>query len=552
MQFSLWDAAGSSTPPMGGAQIGITQELPVTVTNGLFTAVLNSGSEFGGNAFTGEARWLQIAVRCPARSGEYTTLSPRQAVTPAPYALYSSGNWGIDGNRGTSAANFLGTTGNMKLTLAVSNMAALQLIPAPGAPIVIGGYAGNAVGGLGDGATIAGGGSSYWGANIITGTNVTWATIGGGVANRINGNAYQATIGGGYQNVISGTNADRATIGGGWNNTVSGAYSTVGGGWGNTASSFYSTIGEGYRNTIDIFGNSVIGGGWGNMAVGGSSTISGGANNTTSGTFATIPGGSNNMAAGDFSFAAGHRAEALHQGSFVWADSSDADFASTGNNQFLVRANGGVGINTNVPSRTLDVNGIIGVFDGGTRTYYGGLASEVGGQLVELGINDDVTNRFGGAYNSTAQGGLFRIDARAGQNIFQFYGRPAGSLSLNLVASLNNAGVLAIGGLGSAGSTSLCLNASSQISTCSSSARYKDNIESLPLGLDAVARLRPVTFNWKTDGEPDLGFVAEEANQVSPLLTTLNKDGQIEGVKYDRISAILVKAVQEQQQQIAE
>jgi len=118
--------------------------------------------------------------------------------------------------------------------------------------------------------------------------------------------------------------------------------------------------------------------------------------------------------------------------------------------------------------------------------------------------------------------------------------------------SVSSAGVLTVNGLGSAGSTSLCYNASKQIAMCSSSLRYKDNIASLKLGLETVAQLRPVTFNWKTNGESDLGFVAEEVNQVSPLLTTLNKDGQIEGVKYDRISAVLVKAVQEQQQQIAE
>jgi hypothetical protein len=83
-QFSLHDDASA------GAQVGSTHTLGgVDVVNGLFTVTLNSGGEFGGSAFDGDARWLQVAVRCPAGSGSYTTLSPRQALTPAPYTLYA-------------------------------------------------------------------------------------------------------------------------------------------------------------------------------------------------------------------------------------------------------------------------------------------------------------------------------------------------------------------------------------------------------------------------------------------------------------------------------
>jgi hypothetical protein len=79
-QFSLWDA------DEGGNQIGTTQtETGVALSEGVFTVEL----DFGSTAFAGSARWLQIAVRCPARSGGYTTLDPRQALTAAPYALYA-------------------------------------------------------------------------------------------------------------------------------------------------------------------------------------------------------------------------------------------------------------------------------------------------------------------------------------------------------------------------------------------------------------------------------------------------------------------------------
>jgi len=91
------------------------------------------------------------------------------------------------------------------------------------------------------------------------------------------------------------------------------------------------------------------------------------------------------------------------------------------------------------------VNGVIGLFDGGTRMYYGGLSSEVNGQLVELGINDSSSNRFGGMYDSAAQGGLFRVDARGGESLFQFLGRPVGSTTgVTSLAALDSSGVLTI------------------------------------------------------------------------------------------------------------
>jgi hypothetical protein len=65
------------------------------------------------------------------------------------------------------------------------------------------------------------------------------------------------------------------------------------------------------------------------------------------------------IAGGDYSLAAGRRAKANHEGAFVWADSQDADFSSTANNQFLIRAAGGVGINKNNPATALDVNGTV-------------------------------------------------------------------------------------------------------------------------------------------------------------------------------------------------
>ncbi len=86
-QFTLWDEAGTGTPPTGGVQIGGVDGQSLAVSQGLFTAVVDAGNQFAATppAFQ-NADWLQIAVRCPSGSGSFTTLSPRQPLWAAPYA----------------------------------------------------------------------------------------------------------------------------------------------------------------------------------------------------------------------------------------------------------------------------------------------------------------------------------------------------------------------------------------------------------------------------------------------------------------------------------
>jgi len=80
MQFYLRDALTAGNP------VGVTNTIsPVAVSNGLFTVVL----DFGAN-FPGADRWLEIGVRTNG-AASYTPLSPRQKLTPAPYAI-TAGN----------------------------------------------------------------------------------------------------------------------------------------------------------------------------------------------------------------------------------------------------------------------------------------------------------------------------------------------------------------------------------------------------------------------------------------------------------------------------
>jgi len=216
----------------------------------------------------------------------------------------------------------------------------------------------------------------------------TYSAVGGGALNIASG-AY-TSISGGRDNEASG---ERSGIGGGGSNQAGGGWSRVSGGALNAADGDFSTVGGGQANQASgenstISGGqfhlaggpaSTISGGEGNRASGVSSTVSGGVFNEANGAASTVSGGSGNCAGGARSWAGGLRAKVRPRtgasfpqtsacdsvpnsgdgdgdhGTFVWADSTDTDFISTGPNQFLVRAEGGVGLGTNSPRAQLHV-----------------------------------------------------------------------------------------------------------------------------------------------------------------------------------------------------
>lgn len=81
IRFILYDSE------VGGSQVGSTKNMEnVLVSDGYFTVQL----DFGPGIFENSAIWLEVAVRPGASTGSYTILSPRQALTPTPFAVYAS------------------------------------------------------------------------------------------------------------------------------------------------------------------------------------------------------------------------------------------------------------------------------------------------------------------------------------------------------------------------------------------------------------------------------------------------------------------------------
>lgn len=93
----------------------------------------------------------------------------------------------------------------------------------------------------------------------------------------------------------------------------------------------------------------------------------------------------------------------------------------------------------------------------------------------------------------------------------------------------------------------------------SSDTRFKTNILPIENPLQKVLKLRGVTFDWKTKEFPNrmfsenraLGFIAQEVEQVIPeVIQTENSTEGFKSVQYDKVVALLVEAIKEQQKQI--
>ena len=79
-----------------------------------------------------------------------------------------------------------------------------------------------------------------------------------------------------------------------------------------------------------------------------------------------------------------------------------------------------------------------------------------------------------------------------------------------------------------------------------SDARLKTNIQTFPNAPQVVQQLRGVTFNWKKDGAPSAGVIAQEVEKVMPSAVKTNPDG-MKTVDYSQFVAPMIEAIKEQQ-----
>lgn len=523
--------------------------------------------------------WVEVGVRDPGTAA-FSRIPMRTMAIAAPLIGQC---WATTGDTGSNpASNFLGTTDAQPLALRSANQRVTQL-EAQALPGPAGGFTASVLQGSPEnfitagvrGATISGGGARSGDSEPIyagEGPNFVsdhYGTVGGGYSNlagnggaTVNDNPF-ATVAGGFGNQAQGPSS---TVGGGAGNLAVNTGSTVAGGTGNLADGA-GTVGGGQQNRANG-AHSVVAGGFTNSATGAKSVVVGGEQGSANGIGAVVAGGFQNCAGGNHSWAGGFNANVRpsvasadggcvsiavsgdangDEGTFAWSDAQNAAFTSTGPNQFLVRATGGLVMQKQIGAETA-ARSPLGYFN--VVQADSGLAQAAAPRADTIASFESNTDAFVRilAPSIEEKGLIFATPENLSDGGIVYLGTDVMHFRTNgniTRMSLGADGTLALQTLGAAGATAVCRNASNQFATCSSSARYKEQIEDLHLGLRAAMQLRPVSYQWKETHAADVGFVAEEVAKLDERLVTRNAKGEVEGVKYDRLTAVLAGAVQE-------
>lgn len=113
-------------------------------------------------------------------------------------------------------------------------------------------------------------------------------------------------------------------------------------------------------------------------------------------------------------------------------------------------------------------------------------------------------------------------------------------------------GTATVGAKATATATGACWNGNT-LAACSSSKRFKKNIQLYSGSLDKVLKLQPAKFDWigNKSETKDIGLIAEEVEKAAPEFVTY-EGGKIQGVKYEQLTVLLINAIKEQQKQIDE
>ena len=218
-------------------------------------------------------------------------------------------------------------------------------------------------------------------------------------------------------------------------------------------------------------------------------------------------------------------------------------FYTNNSERFRINSSGLVGIGNTAPISTLTVGNATGTIPG-EITLYPTTGSFEGGQInIKKSLVGSTVDWIIDQYGTSASEARLRIfNTTEANGIIIKENGFVGMGTSNPTVRLQVAGDIIANSIAG-----------------SSDSRFKTNILPIENPLQKVLKLRGVTFDWKTKEFPNrmfsenraLGFIAQEVEQVIPeVVQTENSTEGFKSVQYDKVVALLVEAIKEQQKQI--
>ncbi len=120
----------------------------------------------------------------------------------------------------------------------------------------------------------------------------------------------------------------------------------------------------------------------------------------------------------------------------------------------------------------------------------------------------------------------------------------ASRIRIGTVGTQTNTFIAGIHGVTVASAVGVVIDVNGHLGTATSSERFKEAIKPMDKASEAILALRPVTFRYKKEldpeGIPQFGLVAEQVEKVNPDLVVRDADGKINTVRYEAVNAMLL------------
>ena len=235
------------------------------------------------------------------------------------------------------------------------------------------------------------------------------------------------------------------------------------------------------------------------------------------------------------------------------ANTANGNFALGSNiTGFNNTANGESALYSNTTGHSNTANGVFALIinttgEDNTATGFSALYSNTTGRNNTADGQNAMRNNTSGSFN-VALGDHAGFNLTTGSNNIEIGNRGvAGEASTIRIGKQGTQTVTYIAGISGATvptGVAVIIDSSGHLGTTTCSARFKEAIQPMDKASEAILALKPVTFRYKReldpDGIPQFGLIAEQVEKVNPNLVVRDEDGKVNTVRYEAVNAMLL------------